>query len=86
MLESLHFQVPPSFSLPVGVSTQGNFLPLLAECDFDLGMTTLLILMSQLQCLQWFTKCALLAGCSPVAQGAFRMTCEVRNPGSGGGK
>lgn len=53
MLESLHFQVPPSFSLSVGVSTQGNFLPLLVECDFDLGMTTLLILMSQLQCLQW---------------------------------
>lgn len=81
----------PSFSGPfpipsVEMSTQGNFLPLLVECDFDFGMTFLTDSNEPITVPSMVSECALLVGCNPVAQGAFRMTCEVRNPGSGGGK
>lgn len=76
----------PSLTLSVGMSTQGNFLSLLVECDFDFGMTFITDSNEPITVPSMVTECALLAGCSPVAQGAFRMTCEVRNPGSGGGK
>lgn len=55
----------------------------MVECDFDFGMTFFTDSNEPVTVASMVTECALLIGCSPVAQGAFRRTCEVINPGSG---